>query len=385
MSVKSEQMRWALIFLFSITIVLLIGFNVTVDALTKIEKDALKEQIDILEKRIDNIENDIDKQKEIILEKKKFIEEKKAELILIKQQAKTSWDAVQKIAQAEQDVINAENELAGAEEQLLSLLNTKSDFEKKLENYKLSIQDGDFEPQPVPLKQATENKTEIIQPETLTNVIGKISHDLSGLKNNIGVTLSQSCLIAVKNNFKTTCPTYEDIVHLDSSNTDVSGEFVKIDGFFHRDKAQMKNSWRWYDMDQSQRVFIDPSGGMMDKVKMITIVPNLNTYYQKSDMIRKQSANSNMQEIVLVLYHDRYVKGCKEATINAGGWKELLDDTIIYMQNNCSASFTQVETIELIQTNKTQFDISTSKKWIYDEWLKWVKEFCLFTYGICKN
>ena len=381
MSVNFKQLNLVLI-----GVILLIGVSFfQVDALTKIEKDALKEQIEILEIRITNIENDIEKQKEIILEKKKFVEEKKAELKLIEQQARSSWDAVQKIAQAKQNIINAENEFAGAEEQLLSLLNTKIDYVSKLENYKISINAKNFEPQPVPLKQTIKNQTEIIQPAVVTNIIGKISHDLSGLKNNIGVTLSKSCLTMVKNNFKTTCPTYEDIVHLDSSNTNVSGEFVKTDGFFHRDKAQLVNSWRWYDMDQNLRVFIDPSGGMMDKVKMITIVPNLDTYYQKSDMIRKQSANSNMQEIILVLYHDRYVKGCKEATINAGGWKELLEDTIIYMQNDCSASFTEIETIELISKNKTQFDISTSQKWIHDKWLSWVKEFCIFSYGFCKD
>lgn len=384
MSVKSEQMRWALILLFSIAIVLLIGFNVTIDALTKIEKDALKEQIEILEERITIIENDIQTQKEIILEKKKFVEEKKAELKLIEQQANTSWDAVQKISQAKQDVINAENELAGSKEQLISLLNTKSDFKRKLENYKISIQGGDFEPQPVPI---TENKTKMILNQTIstpTKII-TISYDLTGLRNNIGVTLSQSCLTAIKNNLSTVCPTYENLVNIDSSNTYVSGNFITTNGFFHRNTSPMQESWRWYDMDQTSRIFIDPSGGMMDKIKMITIVPNLDTYYQKSDMVRKQTSDGNKQEIIRVLYHDRYMKECKEATINAGNWKNLLNDTIIYMQNNCNAAFTQIETIELIYANKTQFDIGTSWKWQNDKWMEWIKEFCLFTYGICKD
>jgi len=380
MSVKSEQLNVILI-----GVMVLVGISsviIQVDALTKVEIDALKKQIDILEKRIDNIENDIQVQKETILDEKKFLEEKKAELRLAKQSG-TSWAAIENIQRIEREILSAEHEVKEAKEQLISLLNTKSDYMKKLANYKLSIQDKDFEPQPIPepimANQTLINQTDF-NPKKMI-----ISYTLTNLRNNIGIELSQSCLIMIKNNFVTNCPSYEDIINLDTSNTRISGNFITIDGFFHRDVPPLQKSWRWYDMDKTARIFVDPPSGMSDKIRMILIVPNFDTYYQKNDMIRPHIGSDNMQEQDRILYHDRYMKGCKEATINAGNWKNLLGDTITYMQNDCNPSFTQIDTVEIISVNKTQFDISTSWKWKNDIWMNWIKEFCLFTYGICKD
>ena len=39
--------------------------------------------------------------------------------------------------------------------------------------------------------------------------------------------------------------------------------------------------------------------------------------------------------------------------------------------------------VELIPINNTEHDISTSKKWIHDKWIEYIKEYCIFKFMAC--
>ena len=211
----------------------------------------------------------------------------------------------------------------------------------------------------------------------------------------------------IKHNITTTCPSYKELVDLDSSNTYVSGEFV-IDenGYFHRANSPLKESWAWYDWDNSQRIFVDPPLGMLDKIKMIYIQSNFYNYFIVGDMTQKSNikyieikvtddfgnnstitrAVSNyveLQETERVIYHDRHVDKCRVATINADKWKILLPDTINYMQNECDESYTNVIIKEIIPAIKTEIDYSTSPAWKYKLWLENAIKNCTSSYGAC--
>jgi len=191
----------------------------------------------------------------------------------------------------------------------------------------------------------------------------------------IGITLSNSCITLLQNNFSTTCPTYEELKALDSSNTKVSGKFETIDGWHQRTSSDYKNSWRYYDDDPRIRIFVDPPKGMNDKIDMIEIQPNFDTYLLAKD--------NNITNNTRTVYHDRYIDNCKNAIINAEKWKLLLADTIYFMRNNCNDNFTLFNHIETIYVEYVDHDISTSRKYIHEKWLEEVKTYCIFKYASC--
>ena len=90
---------------------------------------------------------------------------------------------------------------------------------------------------------------------------------------NIGIVLSETCITLIKNNIDSTCPSYELLLQVDSSNTKVSGEFVFDEsGFFHRDTPQLKNSHMWYQFETQPRIIVDPPDSSY--LHTIVIMPN---------------------------------------------------------------------------------------------------------------
>ena len=191
----------------------------------------------------------------------------------------------------------------------------------------------------------------------------------------IGIDLSESCIILKKNNMITECPSYEDLIQLDSSIQEWSGKFVyDEDGWYHREAPPMKNSWRLYDTENEFRIIVDPPKGMNNRIKMITIQPNLDTYILPTD---------RADNYTRILYHDRFVDNCRKAIINAELWEMLSVDTVMYMRHGCDNKWTTFNHIELIPIELVEHDISTSQKWKHDQWIKNVTTHCIFKYRAC--
>lgn len=222
---------------------------------------------------------------------------------------------------------------------------------------------------------------------------------------NVGVVLSETCLIMLKNQMETTCPRYNDLVQLDNSITSVSGGFsVDENGLMFRDDAQMKNSWRLYDYDDQFRIFVDPPQGHAERLRLITIHPNFDTYidpvtssvpdtwgYVKNERfsyLQNKTITTETFQIIepahRILYHDRFVdKNCRTSTVNAENWKMLVPDTVFYMINDCSETKTTINHIEKIYYNKTDFDATETRQYQHESWLEHISEFCIFKYKAC--
>lgn len=234
--------------------------------------------------------------------------------------------------------------------------------------------------------------------------------NLSGLVKMIGVELSQSCIIQIKNKMPTDCPDYLDLRQLDSSKQEISGYFKRVDGYYFRDNPVLLESWRFYDHDPAIRVIIDPPNGMAERIRTITIQDNFDTYLLPDSSVMKQDYvilnntsaydgwgnNSTYTKLdkpsvqawgdtaSRVIYHDRFVdKYCKKAVINAEKWKMLLPDTIDYMRNNCDEKHTSFNHKEIVVQQLTPQDITTSQKWKDDQRIKWIKEYCIFKFKSC--
>ena len=304
----------------------------------------------------------------------KLLEQAKENLRIAKQDQHKSWEGSIHLESVQTALTKAEKDVKDGRIKYLDLLREKSDM----------------------IKASKQPKTDPIIPTT----------NLTGLIKMIGVELSQSCIVQIKNNIPTECPSYLDLRQVDSSRQEISGYFKKENGYYFRDTPALLFSWRFYDHDPAIRVIVDPPNGMSERIRTITIQDNFDVYFLPDSQKMKQNYiilnntrddNSTFSSIEKtnpvqvwddtasrVIYHDRYVdKTCKHAVINAEKWKMLLPDTIDYMRNNCDESHTSFNHKEVVVQQLTPQDITTSQKYKDEQRLKWIKEFCIFKFKAC--
>ena len=371
-SFKIDTWFW-IIALASFVMVLYVTFGLpNVDAISRADFEELKDQKAIAVQEIKDIDDKIQDKKDDIESQEISIKDMRDELR--KFEAGADWESIKQKLGLEDEINDAARILSEYKSGLDDLFNEKNDLVKILDSLSDRI-----------------DNAELDRPT-----------DLSHLDTKIGIALSKSCETMIKNNFETNCPTYKQLVQLDSSDTDISGKFTTTDGFFHRGDEIVKNSYKFYWNDKQIRIFVDPPGDMTERIKMIYIQPNFDTYTVAGDMTIHDEfriINDNRTETIgnktrliefenrtqteffgTVLYHDRYIDKCKTATINANNWKFLIGDTIHLMRNECDRGFTAFEEREVILPEYSKIDITTSPNWIYQQWLKHTEEFCIFKY-----
>ncbi len=249
------------------------------------------------------------------------------------------------------------------------------------------------------------DQVKIIKSLNLSTITIDKSNTFSNLETRIGVSLSKTCETMIRHNFTTTCPTYKQLIQLDNSNP-ISGKFITDDdGFFHRGDEQTVNSYRFYWNDSQIRIIVDPPGSMLDRIKMIYIQPNFDTYIVREDKTiddkfeiitgnrtltsgdKTKLVNFDVRNqtdtFATVLYHDRYIEKCSQAKINADNWLFLLPDTIHLMRNQCDRDYTAFEEREIITPNSTSYSPVDSPEWNILQEAKRISEFCIFKYKAC--
>lgn len=371
---KIDSMFWIIALSF-----LVLGIYVTfglpnADAISRADYEVLEAEALAAENKIKDYDDQLEDQRKLIKEHELIINNLKNDREKVSNLS--DWESLRLKAEFEKAVQDAEVYAKELRDNLGDILTLKSDSIKFLKSLDL-------------------NNITLDKPTSLTHLDTKI-----------GISLSKSCEIMVKNNFETNCPTYKQLVQLDSSNTDISGKFTTDEnGFFHRGDEKVVNSYKFYWNDKTIRIFVDPPASMTDRIKMIYIEPNFDTYTIAGDMTVQDEFETftgnytktfgNNTELVefdyrsqteyfgTVLYHDRYIDKCNTATINADNWKFLIGDTIHLMRNECDRNVSQFEEREVILPEYSVIDITTSPNWIYQQWLKHTEEFCIFKYKQC--
>ena len=330
---------------------------------------------------IKSLDESIDDKNDEIRDKEIIIDEKKNELREKRKDANNNWDSFVDIQAAETEIQTAKNNYNTARNELFDLLRERSD---KIKESKILVK--------------------IIE----STVIDKVVFDTNNLVKKIGIVNSKTCIILNQNNINSTCPTYKDLIILDTSNTKISGKFTTDDnGYFHRSNDAINNSYRYYDFDDTLHLFVDPPSDMINRIKLIELRPNFDTYLDSENL--SQDAEFELIDVIVnatytkdttktiqvlnqtqsyqrILYHDRYIdNNCRLAIINADKWQLLLPDTINLMRHNCDDAYTSFNNKELIPINATYQDITTSQKYKDDKRLQYIKEFCIFKFQTCKG
>jgi len=197
-------------------------------------------------------------------------------------------------------------------------------------------------------------------------------------KAHIGIQLSTTCITMIKNNLKTNCPTYEEILLLfpDNSNRKISGDFVVKDGFLQRDFTPYLNQLDLYRYETKLLMFIDPPSDILEHIKLIVIESSITEY-----KIVGQTITNNT---LLIGTGRSENSDCSEVKITASDWQLLLGDTVYYVKHNCNKAFTNYDPITKKTWTRTIHDITTSYKYQFDLWLKNAIEECGKNYCIPK-
>ena len=182
----------------------------------------------------------------------------------------------------------------------------------------------------------------------------------------IGVELSKTCIAMAKTGFSS-CPTYEDLVSLDDSITEISGKFSFHDGWFHREKSNYVDSFRAYDNDDKIRIIIDPPQNEAVRMKMIVIVSNFGLYAETSFATKVVDGKRLMG-------NERIINNCTTAQISADNWKLLLPDTIFTFRNGCESA--EIDDVVEFEMPKTEIDVWSSPNIQYSQWLLEMKDKC---------
>ncbi len=194
----------------------------------------------------------------------------------------------------------------------------------------------------------------------------------------IGITLSNTCLIMLKNDFETNCPSYDELGLLfpDTSNQNVSGILEYTDNFYQRSPAAFKNHYEYYKFDDKIMLWIDPPIDLYEKINIITITSE-NFIYP----VRDQVINSSSIKIG----QGRYIDSCRNVIITSENFYFLLGDTIQHLLLNCEEGTTNFNEEKIIEWERTKHDITTSAKYKLEKWIDYVKENCLGVFQQCKG
>lgn len=347
--------------------------------------DDLSDQYNNLSEDIDEIDKELIDTRIDILNFDRLIDAAKDKLREVKRSLNDSWDAAVNVREAEDVLQDAQRDYQESRDELFTLLRDKSDIIKLLKELKEQI------------------KADELTLKIQSNI------DLSHLVKRIGIVNSKVCITMNQAGINSTCPTYKDLIILDSSITEISGKFTTDDnGYFHRAQSSTPYSYKYYYNDDQLRIFIDPPAEMINRIKLIEIRPNFDTYLDKANPVQKQEfgfydyivnktignvtqsetiqVRNQTQEFGRIIYHDRYANaGCTLIIINADKLQMLIADTINYVRNNCDDKHTHFTTQEIIPINATAQDITSTQKYKDDQRLKFIKEHCIFVYGSCPN
>jgi len=347
---------------FTVSLLFLIPSSYAQEDNIRDKINSLKTERNEIGDRINELIDEVKKQKETNLELENDIGHEKENLRELRRNDDDSWDSIKSIYDQKITLNDKKNELEKNEKTLQSLIKERLDGEKKVK----IINDNIIEI----------NYDEVIKKEEndYDFYLKDKKYDPLEYEKLIGVKLSSVCIIMIKNNINSTCPTYELLYQIDSSNLEISGHFEFIDNMFQRTENKMSDSWHWYTNDDNIRIIVDPPTNLQTRIRMIEIMPNLDTY----TTIQSNTLDNNQR----VLFSNGYVEKCNNVKINSDSWLKSLPNAIYYLRKDCNSNYTSVVNIELIPMIKTEIDITTSPYWQQQQWFKESKILCK---QICKE
>ena len=185
-----------------------------------------------------------------------------------------------------------------------------------------------------------------------------------------GISLGNTCKIMLANSIPG-CPSYEELSIPFPDNTSPSvGSLEMIDGIIQRGKSHLSHPEQFYKYSTLDIIWLDPPESVRKTIKMITIEPSLPEY-------KIGAESKKLDDYTLSFGKDRYINAnCSEIKITAKNWLFMVGDAMNLLKHNCDLSVSTFNATKVIKFEKSYQDISTSAKFIHDQWVKESLEKC---------
>ena len=183
----------------------------------------------------------------------------------------------------------------------------------------------------------------------------------------INVNLSDTCQKMIKYNFKTSCPTYREMVPLfDNTLPKISGAFVEVGYDIKRLNSPLDRHWNVYEqLTKTRVVSVDADTDLFDRGINITIqardftVVEQNGGSDKSDSFDSPTLEQTIWNNIHV--SDR----CDRVSV--GPDLKAIEAAILHVLNKCTTDLSEFK--EIVKHEPTVIPKEESAQWRYLQWL----------------
>lgn len=178
---------------------------------------------------------------------------------------------------------------------------------------------------------------------------------------NVGVTLSQTCMTMIEHGINHNCPTYRELAEqLDNTVPEISGEWEDL-GYDIKRGTPMKNHWNYYDFRPNWIIFmVDPDHNFKTKN---TVVEIQSKNFTTSSLF---SGDTSTGDTIRTWDNFKFTQDCKKILV-APNWEDI-GKALNFAMSNCYGDFEIKNTV--IENNKyDNLGWEDSPSMAYREWL----------------
>ena len=188
----------------------------------------------------------------------------------------------------------------------------------------------------------------------------------------INVNLSDTCQKMIKYNFKTSCPTYREMVPLfDNTLPKISGAFVEVGYDIKRLDAPLDRHWNVYEQITKTRVVsVDADTDLFDRgVNIIIQARDFTVVEQSGGSDKSDSFDSPTLE--QTIWNNIHVSD-KCDSVSVGPDLKVIEAAILHVLNKCTTDLSEFK--EIVKHEPTVIPKEESAQWRYLQWLAEIVE-----------
>lgn len=188
----------------------------------------------------------------------------------------------------------------------------------------------------------------------------------------VTISLSDTCITMIENDYPTKCPTYRTLYHtFDTSIPLISGQMEDLGYDLSRAEPKYDNHWKYYEQMKDWKVIIvDPDHNVKNRAVNIVVQPNSFNYVENiSSPNKNESYDAENSE--RYVWKNMKVTQCNKAIVAPD--LESIAKVVEHVMNKCTTDLDEVETIQVMPTPYVKED---SPAWNFFQWLNNAMDKC---------
>ena len=181
----------------------------------------------------------------------------------------------------------------------------------------------------------------------------------------VTISLSDTCLKMIENDFPTKCPTYRTLYHtFDTSIPLISGQMEDLGYDLSRQEPKYEQHWKYYEQIKEWNVIIvDPDHELKNRAINIVVQPNSFDYVENIHSPNKNESYS-AENAERYVWKNMKVTQCNKAIVAPD--LESIAKVVEHVMNKCQTELDEVETVQIMPTPYVKED---SPAWNFFQWL----------------